>query len=280
MMPSRTQRASRLASPVAGHAPNCPQNGLMQNRQRAHVQARHCRRASDAVMAKFRPPRGARAGRRKIVVVLHALVEKKRWALAVVKRKMGSLRPLRVDALHTAAVLVRVTEAAMPVVAMRAAVQDLAIRTQAPVPGGLDPRVARHAAAAAMAEIRHLPVARATVEVVVVTTAVAALAAAVLATPAVVVVATTEAARVAVKTAAMVVATKAVQAQARRARAGVIAASRRQMDAAVAAQAAAMAVAPQGATAIVVAAASQATVGQRPLAAVSALAAAQATAMA
>ncbi len=252
----------------------------MQKRQRAHVRAQHWLPASGAVMAKFRLHRVARGGLRKTVGVLRALVVKKRWALAVVKKKMASLQQHRVDALHTAAVPVRVTEAVMPVVATRAAVQDLATQAQAQVRGGPGPRVAHRAAAADTAATR-LRVARA-LAVVAVTTAIAeALAAVVLATPAVAVATTGEAQVAALKAAAMVVATKAGQARAHHAHAGVIAASHHLTDVAVAAPAVDMAAAPvaaQAATEIaaaVVGAAFLATVGPLLQAAASALAVAQ-----
>ena len=140
---------------------------------------------------------------------------------------MASLRPHRVDALHTAVAmaLVRVTGAVTQVVVTLAAVRDSATRVRVQVRGGLGPRVAHRAAVAATVAI-HLSVDQATALVVVVTTA--TVVALVPATQAVVV-ATTVVVRVAVvRAAAMVAATKAAaRAQARHAHAGVIAASHR-----------------------------------------------------
>ena len=286
MMPSRTQRASRPANQVAGRVPNSRLNGRMPRPQRAHARARHCRRASVAVTVKSRPRHGAKAGHRRIVEVLRALVLKKRWVRGVVKRRMASLQRLRVDGLlmetvPRVVVLVRVTGAVTQVVVTLAAVRDLETQARVQVRGGPGPRVAHRAAVAATAAI-HLPVDQATAVVAVVTTATAV--ALVPATQAVVVATTVAVRVVVVRAAAMVAATKAAaQAQAHRAHAGVIAASHR-TDVAVAARAVAMAAVPvaaQAATVIAAAAVadSQATVGPH-LQAGSALAEARAIVMA
>ena len=244
-------------------------------------QARHCRLASAVATAKSRQRRGAKAGPRKIAEALHAREGKKRWVRVVVKRRMASPRPHRVDALRTETahrgVVLAVgvaTRAAM--LAVAGTVQDSATRVQA-VRGQ---QVAHRAAVAATVATRLL-VARALAAVAAAVTI--ATAVVVLATRAVVV-ATTVAAREVVKAAAMVVATKAVQVQARRARAGVIAVSRRLMAAVVAAPVVAVVVLAAAAPAVTeiaaAAVASQVIVVPRLLAAASALAAAQATVMA
>ena len=287
MTPSRTQRASRPANQVAGRVPSFPLNGRTPRPQRALARVRHCLPASVAVTVKSRPRHGAKAGHRKIVEVLRALVVKKRWVRGVVKRRMASRQRHRVDGLlmetvPRVVVLVRVTVAVTQVVATLAAVRDLETQARVQVRGGLGPRVAHRAAVAATVAI-HLPVDQATALVAVVMTATAAGLAVVVPATRAVVVATTGAVGVAVvRAAAMVVATKAVQAQARHAPAGVIAANHR-TDAAVAARVVAMAAVPvaaQAATEIaaaVVAVASQVTVGPHLRAAALALAAARVT---
>ena len=283
MVPSTMRRASRPASQVAGRVPNCRLNGRTPSPQRAHARALHCLRASVAVTVKSRPRHGAKAGHRKIVEVLRALVVKKRWVRGVVKRRMVSRQRHRADALHTAVARVRVTGAVMQVVAMLAAVRDSATRVRVQVRGGLGPRAARHAVVAATAATRRLA-GQAMVVAVAVAGAVTTATAAVVVPATQAAAATTVAARVVVvRAAAMVVATKAAaQAQARHAHAGVIAASHR-TDAAVAARAGDMAAVPvvaQAATEIaaaVVAVASQVTVGPHLRAAALALAAALVT---
>lgn len=282
MMQSKTRLPLKLVNQVAGHAPNCPLNGRMQSLQRAHAQARRCRTASVAVMARFHLRHVAKAGRRKTVVVPHVRVVKKRWALAVVKRRTASLQRHRVGALrmvmaHRVAVLV--VAVVTPEAATQAVVQGSATRPEA-VPGH---RVAHHAAVAAMAATRPLAV-QATAVAVTTVTAAAQVARA---TQAVAVV-TTGAAPVAVKAAAMVAATKVVPAPVRRARAGVIAVSRHLTDAAVAARVAEVMaaatvvaqVAMEIAAVVVAAADSRATVARLLRVAASALAVAQAIAMA
>ena len=280
-MPSTMRRALRPANQVAGRAPNCPLNGLMQKPQRARLRAPLCLLASAVATAKLRLRHVAKAGRRRIVEALRALAAKKRWVHAVAKKRTASLRRHRVGALHTAVVPVRVTEAVTRAVATQVAVQDSAILAQA----AREQPEARRAAVAATAAT-HPPVVRALVAVAVaVTTATAAVLAAV--ATAAVAVDTTVAARVAVKAAAMVAAATAVRAQARRAHAGVIAVSRHLMDAAVAARAEAMAevapVAQAAATeiaAVEVVVDSLATVARHQPVAASALAAAQVIVMA
>ena len=247
----------------------------MQKRQTAHDQARPCLPASAAVTVKSRLRHVAKAGRRKTAEGLRALVVKKRWVRVVVKRRMASPRPHRVDALRTETahrgVVLAVgvaTRAAM--LAVAGTVQDSATRVQA-VRGQ---QVAHRAAVAATVATRLL-VARALAAVAAAVTI--ATAVVVLATRAVVV-ATTVAARVVVKAAAMVVATKVVQVQARRARAGVIAVSHRLMVAVAAATPVAARAATEIAAAAVVG--SQAIDGPHLLAAVLALAAAQEIVMA
>ena len=246
--------------------------------------ARHCRLASADATAKSRQRRGAKAGPRKIAEALHAREGKKRWVRVVVKRRMASPRPHRVDALRTetahrgVVLAVGVATRGVAMLAVAGTVQDSATRVQA-VRGQ---QVAHRAAVAATVATRLL-VARALAAVAAAVTI--ATAVVVLATRAVVV-ATTVAARevrVVVRAADMVVATKAVQVQARRARAGVIAVSRRLMVAVVAApvvvMAAATPVAARAATEIAAAAVvgSQAIDGPHLLAAVLALAGALVT---
>ena len=290
MMQNRTQQRSRPASQVAAHAPNYLPNGQTSTRQRVHVRARRCHLENVAVTVKFRLRRVARAGLQKIVVALHALAVKKRWARVVAKKKMALLQPRRAGALLTEMahrVVVRADGGATPgavtrVVAMLVAVHDSVTPAQA----AREQRAAHHAAVVAMAATRPRAVQATAVAVM---TAAAVVAAAVLATQAGV--ATTGAAQGEGKAVDMVAATKVVvQAPVHRARAGVIAANRPTDEAVearevvvmaaatLAVQAAATGIAAVAGVAAV--AGSQATVGRHRQAEASALAAARAIATA